>query len=50
MMAVIDGQVVKYVFTPVKQAWQLIMDAGFNRMGDRQKIELVKEYLLPKIK
>ena len=46
LLATIDGRDVKYVFTPKRKAWQMIMDAGFNRMADEMKKKLVEEYLL----
>ena len=50
ILATIDGREVKHVFTPKKKEWQAILDAGFNRMDNQQKMMLAEEYLLGKIR
>jgi len=49
-LATIGGREVKHIFTPKKKEWQAILDAGFNRMSNRQKKELAEEYLLGKVR
>ena len=50
LVANINGHEEKYVITPKKEAFQDIMDAGFNRMPDKRKRELVEQYLLAKVR
>ena len=50
LLATIDGREVKHVFTPKKEAWKQILDAGFNQMANEQKRKLVIQYLLGKVK
>ena len=49
-LATIDGREVKHVFTPKKEEWQAIMDAGFNSMSNEQKMILAQEYFLGKVR
>ena len=50
LYAIIDGREEKFVFTQKKEAYQAILDAGFNRMANTLKKELVEQFLLPKIR
>lgn len=50
LQADIDGREEKAVFTPKKEAYRAIMDAGFNRMADKMKKDLVCEYLLNRVR
>ena len=48
LLANINGHEEKHVITPKKEAFQSITDAGFNRMPDEKKRELVEQFLLVK--
>ena len=39
-----------HVFTPKKEEWQAILDAGFNSMSNEQIMILAEEYLLGKVR
>ncbi|MBO4595471.1 MAG: type II toxin-antitoxin system HipA family toxin [Bacteroidales bacterium] len=45
LLATIDGKEVKHVFSPKDKAGQAILEAGFNRMPEGKKRELVETYL-----
>ena len=46
LLATINGQEAKFVFTPRKEAYKDILASGFNRMSEDKKRDLVEQYLL----
>lgn len=48
LTALVDNRKKKYIFTPKREEYQLILDAGFNEMPDAKKKELVLKYLVTK--
>lgn len=50
LLANIDGREEKFVFTPKKEMYKSILDAGFNRMPDEMKRELVRQYIIDRIR
>ena len=46
LLATINGQEAKFVFTPRKEAYKDILASGFNRMSEEKKRDLVEQYLL----
>ena len=46
LLATINGQEAKFVFTPRKEAFKDILASGFNRMSEDKKRGLAEKYLL----
>ena len=50
LLANVNGRKEKFVITAKKEVFQTIMEAGFNRMPDERKRELVETFLLAKVR
>ena len=50
LVANVNGREEKFVITPKKEVFQTIIDAGFNRMPNEEKMALVEQFLLAKVR